>query len=71
MSWMAEHREGLQVGGVVVGLLLLWVLSVGWVGFLVIAGLTVGYEVLLAGMVPAAGENDADQPPTRAGTTDS
>jgi hypothetical protein len=44
LVWVAGHREALQLGGIVVGVLLLWVLEVSWLGFLVLAALVGAYE---------------------------
>jgi hypothetical protein len=45
MEWIRAHLDLLRIAGVAVAVLLLIVISVSWVGFLVIALLLVAYEV--------------------------
>lgn len=70
-AWLVAHRDALQVGGVVVGVLLLWWLNLSWVGVLVLLALVALYVVLL-GRLPDASQlamADAAAPPDPAGTT--
>jgi hypothetical protein len=48
LVWVAANREALQIGGVVVGVLLLWWLDVSWLGFLILAGLVGAFELGVA-----------------------
>lgn len=44
LAWVSEHRDALQIGGAVVGVLLLWVLDLSWFWFFVLAALVGAYE---------------------------
>ncbi|MEX0754658.1 MAG: hypothetical protein WEA54_00980 [Actinomycetota bacterium] len=46
--WIREHLSVLQFAGVAVGLLLLVVLPLGWLGLLVLVALVGGYEIVLS-----------------------
>jgi hypothetical protein len=45
LVWIAANRDALQIGGAVVGVLLLWWLDVSWIGFFVLAGLVGLFEL--------------------------
>jgi hypothetical protein len=47
LEWIASHRDALLIGGAVVGLVLLWVLDVSWIGVLLILGLVGAFEALV------------------------
>jgi hypothetical protein len=53
VAWMASHAAGLQLAGAVVAGILLWVVSVSWLSFLIIAVLLAAYEVFLQRIKPA------------------
>jgi hypothetical protein len=56
LVWVAANKEALQIGGVVVGVLLIWILDVEWLGFLILAGLVGAFEF---GVSRFAGEGEA------------
>jgi hypothetical protein len=45
VAWVAAHREVLQAGGIVVGILALLVLDLSWIGLFVLVALVVAYEL--------------------------
>jgi hypothetical protein len=47
VAWVGAHREVLQAGGIVVGILALLVLDLSWIGLFVLVGLVVAYELLV------------------------
>ncbi|MEL7207090.1 MAG: hypothetical protein AAGK32_02475 [Actinomycetota bacterium] len=61
--WVAENREALQIGGVVAGFVLLWVLNVEWLGFFVLVAVVGVYELVVSRLAErgesVAGDDDA------------
>ena len=53
VTWMASHAAGLQLAGAVVAGILLWIVSVSWLSFLIIAVLLAAYEVYLQRIKPS------------------
>jgi hypothetical protein len=70
IEWVRAHLDLLRIVGVVVAVLFLLVLSVSWVGFLVIAVLLAIYEVWLQ-RLKGAGPEDTTTPPTPSATVGS
>jgi hypothetical protein len=52
VTWMASHAAGLQLAGAVVAGILLWIVSVSWISFLIIAVLLAAYEIYLQRIKP-------------------
>jgi hypothetical protein len=52
VTWMASNAAGLQLAGAVVAGILLWIVSVSWLSFLIIAVLLAAYEVYLQRIKP-------------------
>src|SRR3954452_6542459 len=50
--WVDEHYDLLRAGGVVVGLLALWLVDLSWLGLLLLIVVVAAYEVVLARMAP-------------------
>jgi len=63
MAWVREHREALQLGGIVVAVLLLFVIDASWLSFLVIGGIVAAYELVLVRL----GGSEAEDTPAPAG----
>jgi hypothetical protein len=47
VAWVAAHREVLQAGGIVVGILALLVLDLSWFGLFLLVALVVAYELVV------------------------
>jgi hypothetical protein len=47
VAWVAAHREILQAGGIVVGILALLLLDLSWLGLFLLVGLVVVYELVV------------------------
>jgi hypothetical protein len=47
VAWVAAHREVLQAGGIVVGILALLVLDLSWLGLFLLVALVVAYELVV------------------------
>lgn len=47
VAWVGAHREVLQAGGIVVGILALLVLDLSWIGLFVLVALVVAYELVV------------------------
>jgi hypothetical protein len=47
VAWVGAHRELLQAGGIVVGILALLVLDLSWIGLFVLAALVIAYELVV------------------------
>jgi hypothetical protein len=47
VAWIGGHRDVLLIGGVVVGLVLLWVADLSWAGLLLVFGLVAAFEVVV------------------------
>jgi hypothetical protein len=45
VAWVGAHREVLQAGGIVVGILALLVLDLSWIGLFVLVALVIAYEL--------------------------
>ena len=45
--WVGAHREGVQLGGAAVGLLLLWMFDLSWFGVLVVLLLVAAFELVV------------------------
>jgi hypothetical protein len=58
-TWVDEHFDLLRVGGVVVGLLALWVLDLSWFGLLLLIVAVSVYEAVLHRMAPPGADDDA------------
>ena len=52
VTWMASHAAGLQLAGAVAAGILLWIVTVSWLSFLIIAVLLAAYEVYLQRIKP-------------------
>jgi hypothetical protein len=52
VTWMASHAAGLQLAGAVVAGILLWIVTVSWISFLIIAVLLAAYEIYLQRIKP-------------------
>ena len=48
VAWVLSHRDALRFGGVIAAVLLLLVVDLSWVGFFVLVGLVVLYELALS-----------------------
>jgi hypothetical protein len=44
VAWIGVHRDVLLIGGAIVGLVLLWVADLSWVGLLLVLGLVAAFE---------------------------
>jgi hypothetical protein len=47
VAWVGAHRELLQAGGIVVGILALLVLDLSWIGLFVLVALVIAYELVV------------------------
>jgi hypothetical protein len=47
VAWVGAHREVLQAGGIVVGILALLVLDLSWIGLFVLVALVIVYELVV------------------------
>jgi hypothetical protein len=47
VAWVGAHREVLQAGGIVVGILALLVIDLSWIGLFVLVALVVAYELIV------------------------
>jgi hypothetical protein len=47
VAWVAAHREILQAGGIVVGILALLIFDLSWFGLFLLVGLVVAYELVV------------------------
>jgi hypothetical protein len=47
VAWVGAHREVLQAGGIVVGILALLVLDLSWIGLFVLVALVVAFELVV------------------------
>jgi hypothetical protein len=47
VAWVGAHREVLQAGGIVVGILALLVLDLSWLGLFLLVALVVAYELIV------------------------
>jgi hypothetical protein len=47
VAWVGAHREVLQAGGIVVGILALLVIDLSWIGLFVLVALVVAYELVV------------------------
>jgi hypothetical protein len=47
VAWVAAHREILQAGGIVVGILALLLLDLSWLGLFLLVALVVAYELVV------------------------
>ena len=47
VAWIGDHRDVLLIGGVVVGLVLLWIADLSWAGLLLVLGLVAAFEVVV------------------------
>jgi hypothetical protein len=56
VEWVVAHKELLQVGGVVVGILVLLLFDLSWWGFLLLAAVIVGFELAVQRIAEVAPE---------------
>jgi hypothetical protein len=59
VAWMVAHREMLQVGGIVAGIVLLLMVDLSWLGLVLLVLVIGGFEVLVArtaGLSPSSGD---------------
>jgi hypothetical protein len=47
VAWVGAHREVLQAGGIVVGILALLVFDLSWIGLFVLVALVIAYELVV------------------------
>jgi hypothetical protein len=47
VAWVGAHREVLQAGGIVAGILALLVLDLSWIGLFVLVALVIAYELVV------------------------
>ncbi len=47
VAWVGAHREILQAGGIVVGILALLLLDLSWIGLFVLVALVIAYELVV------------------------
>ena len=47
VAWVGAHREVLQAGGIVVGILALLVIDLSWIGLFVLVALVIAYELVV------------------------
>jgi hypothetical protein len=47
VAWVGAHREVLQAGGIVIGILALLVLDLSWIGLFVLVALVIAYELVV------------------------
>jgi hypothetical protein len=68
VAWVAAHREILQAGGIVVGILALLVLDLSWLGLFVLVALVVAYELVVQRLadIGARGAPPEEGPPVPA-----
>jgi hypothetical protein len=66
VGWIRQHLDLMRVLGVAVGLLLVMILSISWVGFLIIAVLVIAYEVWLYRLGRSPTSAGTPQPPDSA-----
>lgn len=52
--WIDDHRDALQWGGAIVGLLLLWFLDVSWLGFFLLVAVVALYELAVVRLADRA-----------------
>jgi hypothetical protein len=69
VAWVAAHREVLQAGGIVVGILALLILDLSWFGLFVLVALVVAYELVVQRLadIGARGAPPEEGPPVPAG----
>jgi hypothetical protein len=64
VAWVAAHREILQAGGIVVGILALLLLDLSWLGLFLLVGLVVAYELVVQRLADiGAGGAPPEEPP--------
>jgi hypothetical protein len=56
VAWVRAHLGGLQLAGIALAVFLLFFLNVGWIGFLILAGLLGLYELALGRFVRGPGD---------------
>jgi hypothetical protein len=59
VAWVAEHKGVLQAGGIIVGILVLLVVDLSWLGLLLLALLVGGFELVvwrIGELAPTSGE---------------
>jgi hypothetical protein len=62
VAWVVAHRELLQLGGIVVGIVVLLVVDLSWLGILLLALVIGGFELAVA-RIAALAPSDAEPPP--------
>jgi hypothetical protein len=69
VAWVAAHREVLQAGGIVVGILALLILDLSWFGLFLLVALVVAYELVVQRLadIGARGAPPEEGPPVPAG----
>jgi hypothetical protein len=55
VAWVGAHREILQAGGIVVGILALLLLDLSWLGLFLLVGLVVAYELVVQRLADIGG----------------
>ena len=67
VAWVGAHREVLQAGGIVVGILALLVLDLSWLGLFVLVALVIAYELVVQRLADiGAGGAPPEEGPGRA-----
>jgi hypothetical protein len=61
VAWVAAHREILQAGGIVVGILALLLLDLSWLGLFLLVGLVVAYELVVQRLADIGGRGAPPQ----------
>ncbi|HUD16781.1 MAG TPA: hypothetical protein VMQ59_05930 [Acidimicrobiales bacterium] len=67
VAWMSAHAGPLQLGGAVVGGVLLLIVSVSWLSFLILGGLLAVYEVFLHTIKPPPSDDSSPTPGPESG----
>jgi hypothetical protein len=66
VAWMAEHREALQLGGVLAGIVVLLLADLSWGGLLLLALLVGAFELVVSRLGDRAADDGASATPETA-----
>ncbi len=53
VAWVSAHKEWLQVGGIVVGIIVLLLVDLSWLGLLLLVLLIGGFELVVSRILEA------------------